>query len=170
MKKLMMIALAACAAAGCSVKKIEYTKNDKGEVSYRIYQNEHWLNTEGSGIRGGMTGEGRFEFAADGLQTSPSEEYNKMMSTTFQGFASLARLAASMYSPAAASIPLTTEAADPAATAKLVEAQADAKVALANAKADAAVKKIEAKAKAEAAAKCATGACTDGSCQDCTSK
>ena len=166
MKKLMMIALAAC-AAGCSVKKIEYTKNDKGEVSYRIYQNEHWLNTEGSGIRGGMTGDGKFEFAADGLQTSPSEEYNKMMSTTFQGFASLARLAASMYSPAAASIPLTTEAADPAATAKLVEAQGNATVALVNAKADAAAKKLEAKAKAEAAAKCPTGTCTDGTCQDC---
>lgn len=170
MKKLMMIALAACAAAGCSVKKIEYTKNDKGEISYRIYQNEHWLNTEGSGIRGGMTGEGRFEFAADGLQTSPSEEYNKMMSTTFQGFASLARLAASMYSPAAAGVPLSEEAADPQAIAAILAAQAAGKASVVNAKADRSVRKIDAKAKAEAAAKCATGACTDGSCQDCTSK
>ena len=41
MKKLMLIAAAAIALAGCSVKKVEYTKNDKGEVSYRIYDNDH---------------------------------------------------------------------------------------------------------------------------------
>ena len=45
--------------AGCSVTKVEYEKNDKGEVSYRIYRNDHWLKTESTGIRGGMTDGGR---------------------------------------------------------------------------------------------------------------
>ena len=126
MKKLMMIALAAC-AAGCSVKKIEYERNEKGEISYRIYSNDHWLKTEGSGLSGGMTKDGRFEFTAEGLKSSPSEEFNRTMATYTGAFVQLARLAAAMYSPAAASIPLTTDAADPAAVAKLVDAQSAAK-------------------------------------------
>ena len=62
MKKLMMMALAACAAmiTGCSVTKVEYEKNDKGKVSYRLYRNDHWLKTESTGLRGGMTDAGKF--------------------------------------------------------------------------------------------------------------
>lgn len=130
MKKLIiMFAVgAAILLTGCSVKKIEYEKTDKG-VSYRIYQNDHWLKTESTGIKGGMTDDGKFEFAAEGVKSSPSEEFNYTMKTYGDTFVQLARLAAACYSPGTASIPLTSEAADPDAVAKLVEAQAQAKAA-----------------------------------------
>ena len=100
MKKLMMIALAAC-AAGCSVTKVEYEKNDKGEVSYRLYRNDHWLKTESTGIRGGMSDAGKFEFAAEGMKASPSEEFNRTMQTYTTAFVQLAQIAAAAYNPSA---------------------------------------------------------------------
>ena len=102
MKK--MTVLAACAAmlaAGCSVTKIEYEKNDKGEVSYRLYRNDHWLKTESTGIKGGMTNEGKFEFAAEGMKSSPSEEFNRTMQTYTTAFVQLAQIAAAAYNPSA---------------------------------------------------------------------
>lgn len=101
MKKLLMIALAAC-AAGCSVKKIEYERNDKGVVSYRIYENDHWLKTESTGLRGGMTQDGRFEFEAAGMKSSPSEEFNRTMQTCTGAFVQLAQVFAAAYNPASA--------------------------------------------------------------------
>ena len=104
MKKLMMIALAACAVAGCSVKKIEYEKNDKGEISYRIYENDHWLKTESTGIKGGMTGDGRFVFEAEGMKSSPSEEFNRTMQTYTTAFVQLAQIAAAAYNPSSTGV------------------------------------------------------------------
>ena len=136
MKKLvMMIALAACAAAmtGCSVKKIEYEKNDKGEISYRIYENDHWLKTESTGIKGGMTADGRFLYEAEGMKASPSEEFNRTMQTYTTAFVQLAQIAAAAYNPSstgvktgtagtAATVGTTaTSAAAPAATTNAVD-------------------------------------------------
>ena len=178
MKKMMMMFAvgAAILATGCSVKKIEYEKTDKG-VSYRIYQNDHWLKTESTGIKGGMTNEGNFEFAAEGVKSSPSEEFNATMRTYGDTFVQLARLAAACYSPGTASIPLTSEAADADAVAKLVEAQAQAKAAEIAAKskretdkiaaqADAATKSktTESSTQATASGTQETADCTDGSC------
>ena len=88
-------------SAGCSVTKVEYEKNDKGEVSYRLYRNDHWLKTESTGIQGGMTNEGKFEFAAEGMRTSPSEEFNRTMQTYTTAFVQLAQIAAAAYNPSA---------------------------------------------------------------------
>ena len=103
MNKLMMIALAACAAAltGCSVTKVEYEKTDKGEVSYRLYRNSHWLKMEGEGMRGGMTTDGKFEFDLVGMKSSPSEEFNRTMQTYTTAFVQLAQIAAAAYNPSA---------------------------------------------------------------------
>ena len=170
MKKLMMMIAvgAAVLLTGCSVKKIEYEKTDKG-VSYRIYENEHWLKTESTGLRGGMTKDGNFEFAAEGVKSSPSEEFNATMRTYGDTFVQLARLAAACYSPGTASIPLTSEAADADAVAKLVEAQAQAKAAEIAAKSQRETNRIAAQAAAQAATKSSASAtattdCTDGSC------
>ena len=123
MKKLMMmIALAAC-AAGCSVKKIEYEKNDKGEVSYRIYENDHWLKTESTGIKGGMTGDGQFVFEAEGMKSSPSEEFNRTMQTYTTAFVQLAQIAAAAYNPSSTGVS-TTKAATSAATSTATPATA----------------------------------------------
>jgi len=178
MKKMMMMFAvgAAILMTGCSVKKIEYEKTDKG-VSYRIYENEHWLKTESNGLRGGMTKDGNFEFAAEGMKSSPSEEFNATMRTYGDTFVQLARLAAACYSPGTASIPLTSEAADADAVAKLVEAQAQAKAAEIAAKSKRETDKIAAQADAAAKSKTTesstqatasgtqeTADCTDGSC------
>lgn len=182
MKKLLiMFAVgAAILLTGCSVKKIEYEKTDKG-VSYRIYQNDHWLKTESTGIKGGMTEDGKFNFAAEGVKSSPSEEFNATMRTYGDTFVQLARLAAACYSPGTASIPLTSEAADADAVAKLVEAQAQAKAAEIAAKSQRETNKIAAQADAAAKSKatsatnttaCVDGSCTDNACTDgsCTAK
>ena len=122
MKKLMLIALAAF-AVGCSVKKIEYEKNDKGEVSYRIYENDHWLKTESTGIKGGMTGDGQFVFEAEGMKSSPSEEFNRTMQTYTTAFVQLAQIAAAAYNPSSTGVS-TTKAATSAATSAATPATA----------------------------------------------
>ena len=115
---------------------------------------------------GGMTKDGRFEFTAEGLKSSPSEEFNRTMATYTGAFVQLARLAAAMYSPAAASIPLTTEAADPAAVAKLVDAQSAAKSAEITAKSQKQTALIKAQSDAKIAEQNAAAA-NAAECTDC---
>ena len=187
MKKLMMVA--ACAAVfcgGCRAVKVENNGEEfladkdgnlvlvegqpvKCSKGWSVWHNSHWLNSEADSISASVKGRdgSEIQFGMNGLKSSPSEEFNKMMSTTFAGFASLARLAASMYSPGAASIPLTPEAADPDAVAKLVDAQSRAKTAEIAARADAKVKTAAATSSAAStsSSSSAAGDCTDGSCE-----
>lgn len=86
----------------------QQTLVDQGWV---VKEKSHWINGEVDGLSASINKDGSVSFNLNGAKSSPSEEFNKMMSTTFAGFASIARLAASMYSPAAASVPLTSEAA-----------------------------------------------------------
>ena len=105
MKKLMLIAALAALAAGCGVKKINYEKKVDREgittTSYRIYQNDHWLNTKASAFKGGMTSDGKFEFEGEGLQSSPSEEFNAAMKTYTSAIVQLMQIAAAAYNPSA---------------------------------------------------------------------
>ena len=126
MKKLMIM-IAACVAmvvAGCSVTKVEYDKNDKGEVSYRLYRNSHWLKMEGEGMRGGMSNEGKFEFDLEGMKSSPSEEFNRTMQTYTTAFVQLAQIAAAVYNPSASAAiqSATTKQGGTAAQAEVTEA------------------------------------------------
>ena len=101
MKKLMMVFAvgAAILVTGCSVTKVNYEKDDSGKVSYRLYRNDHWLKTSASGLRGGMTNDGKFEFSAEGMEASPSEEFNRTMQTYTTAFIQLAQIAAAAYNP-----------------------------------------------------------------------
>ena len=101
--------------AGCSVTKINYEKDEKGVVSYRLYRNDHWLKTSGTGISGGMTKDGKFEFAAEGLERSPSEEFNRTMMTYTSAFIQLAQIAAAAYNPSSTGV-IATKAATSSAT------------------------------------------------------
>ena len=94
----LVFALALC-FAGCSVTKINYEKDEKGVVSYRLYRNSHWLKMEGEGMRGGMSGDGKFEFDLEGMKSSPSEEFNRTMQTYTTAFVQLAQIAAAAYNP-----------------------------------------------------------------------
>ena len=100
---------------GCSVTKVEYERNDKGETSYRLYRNDHWLKTESTGIQGGMTKDGKFEFAAEGMRSSPSEEFNRTMQTYTTAFVQLAQIAAAAYNPSASSAIQSAASKDSAA-------------------------------------------------------
>ena len=171
MNKLMIVA--ACAAVamfgGCRSIEIENKGEGKG---WSVDVFSHWMNSEADNIAASISPDGTVTFNMNGMKSNPSEEFNKMMNTTFTGFASLARLAAAMCSPGAASIPLTTDAADPEAVAKLVNAQSAAKTAEINAKSQRQTALIKAQSDAAIAEKQATatatpsaaGECTDGSC------
>ena len=167
MKKLLMVA--ACAAVamfgGCRSIEIENKGEGKG---WSVDVFSHWMNSEADNIAASISPDGTVTFNMNGMKSTPSEEFNKMMGTTMQSFTAMARLAASMYSPGAASIPLTPEAADPEAVAKLVNAQSAAKAAEIAAKSQRETAKIKAQSDAAIAEKNAAqqGAttCTDGSC------
>ena len=98
---LCLIFALALVVSGCSVTKVNYERDEKGVVSYRLYRNDHWLKTSGTGISGGMTKDGKFEFAAEGLERSPSEEFNRTMMTYTSAFIQLAQIAAAAYNPSA---------------------------------------------------------------------
>ena len=103
--RLLAFAAIALVLAGCSVTKIEYNSNAKGETSYKIYRNGHWLKTEADTLRGGMAKNGSFEFSADGLKSSPSEEFNRTMQTYTGAFLQLAAVAMGRVPAAAAGVP-----------------------------------------------------------------
>ena len=96
----LVFALALC-FAGCSVTKINYEKDEKGVVSYRLYRNSHWLKMEGEGMRGGMSGDGKFEFDLEGMKSSPSEEFNRTMQTYTSALVQFMQIAAAAYNPSA---------------------------------------------------------------------
>lgn len=98
---LLLLLVCAFVFAGCSVTKVNYERDEKGVVSYRLYRNSHWLKTEGEGMRGGMTGDGKFEFDLEGMRSSPSEEFNRTMMTYTSAFIQLAQIAAAAYNPSA---------------------------------------------------------------------
>ena len=110
---LCLIFALALVVSGCSVTKVNYEKDEKCVVSYRLYRNDHWLKTSGTGISGGMTKDGKFEFAAEGLERSPSEEFNRTMQTYTTAFIQLAQIAAAAYNPSASA---ATKSAEPAQT------------------------------------------------------
>ena len=174
MKKLIaIIAMAACAAAftGCSVKKIEYEKDAEGKISYRTYENDHWLKTESTGIKGGMTGDGQFVFEAEGMKSSPSEEFNRTMQTYTTAFVQLAQIAAAAYNPSASqAVATAAKSASTSATPSVVvnTQQAETSAAAASKEKEAAAS--PAAASAQTAAECKD--CTDpqaaGNCTDCS--
>ena len=188
MKKLMMIA--ACAAVamfgGCRSVTVEnygeeVLKNADGSPvivngnvvksskGWSVSQLSHWMNSEADALSAGVKGcdGSEISFNMNGMKSSPSEEFVKSLMT----FAYVARIAAAMYSPGAATVPLTTEAADPDAVAKLVSAQSAAKAAEIAAKSQRETAKIKAQSDAKIAEKQATatpsdaGECAGGSCE-----
>lgn len=101
---------------GCSATKVEYEKKADGEISYRIYRNGHWLKLEAEGMSGGMTGDGEFKIALDGMKSSPSEEFNRTMQTYTTAFIQLAQIAAAAYNPSASAALQNVSANQSAAT------------------------------------------------------
>jgi hypothetical protein len=137
---LMLTTLTGCIAfvfVGCRHVSVENRGEGKG---WCIGITSNMMKSELENLKATVSPDGSITYEMGGLASSPSEELAKsLMTMTY-----IARLAAAMYSPAAASVPLSEEAADPAAVASLVKAQAEAKAILAKAKAEAAALKSQA--------------------------
>ena len=120
MKKMLTITCLALLGVlllpGCSATKVEYDKKPDGTVSYRIYRNGHWLKLEAEGMSGGMTGDGEFNIALDGMKSSPSEEFNKTMKTYTSAVVQLAQIAAAAYNPSSSAALQNVSANQSAAT------------------------------------------------------
>ena len=127
MKKLMMLFAvgAAILMTGCTSTKVEFEKNDKGEIKYEITRRDHWLKTDASGLQGSMTKDGDFSVAADGLASSPSEEFNKTMKTYSAAIVSMMQIAAAAYNPSSSGV-VAAKAAEPAQTVVNVQPAAAA--------------------------------------------
>lgn len=167
MKRVMIMAACAALAAGCSVTKIEYHQNEKGETSYRIYRNGHWLKTEAEGMSGGMSADGKFSIALDGMRSSPSEEFNRTMQTYTGAFIQLAQIAAAAYNPSS-SAAASGRIASAAGNSGVPETQTSQTPKLQDAKSAAdspATQTSQSAAKASAAA---AVTCADGKCEDTT--
>ena len=109
MKKLMMIALAACAAVmtGCRAVTVENYGEEiardaeskpvtlaDGRIQtvkkgWKVRHNQHWMNTKADSIEAHIKPED-ISFAMNGLNTQPSEELNKMVGTSLDGLTKLA--------------------------------------------------------------------------------
>ena len=154
----LVFALALC-FAGCSVTKINYEKDEKGVVSYRLYRNSHWLKMEGEGMRGGMSGDGKFEFDLEGMKSSPSEEFNRTMQTYTTAFVQLAQIAAAAYNPSSSASAANISRGD--AETRSVASQSSTGN---NAAASQTSQQSQTSQSNCTDGSCTTGACTDGSC------
>ena len=141
---LVLTTLTGCIAfvfVGCRTISVA-----KGSEGWEVTVRSNMMKSELDGMEAEISPDGSVKWKMGGLSSSPSEELAKsLMTMTY-----IARLAAAMYSPAAASVPLSEEAADPAAVASLVKAQAEAKAIIAKAKAEAAALKAQAQSSTNA--------------------
>ena len=158
MKKLKMVALAACAAAmlaGCHTAHIEVLGD--GKWSADIYDN--LVRRDIKSFTGTVKEGGQFEFAINGYQTDTSEQLPAFTREMWSGLAILGRIAGSTVNPAVAAVPLTQEAASAADVERLVKANAELKAQVAAAKAEAAAKAGNGEQGT------GNGNCADGSCE-----
>ena len=164
MKKLLIATICGLALAGCRTVTVENNGVDEQGRSkgWSVAVKSNMMKSELDSMETTVNPDGTITYKMGGLTSSPSEEFAKSLMT----FTYIARIAAAMYSPAAASVPLTEEAADPQAIAAIIAAQAAAKTSAINAKADAAARK----AAAPNAANTANAGCADGSCTDTEAK
>jgi len=165
MKKMITLAamvatLTGCIAifSGCSTLSVENRGVDeKGQSrGWCVTRKSNMIKQDLTDFEASINPDGTIGVKFGTLASAPSEEFAKSLMT----FAYVARIAAAMYSPGAATVPLSSEAADPQALAAALTAQANAQATTIKAKSDAATAKIQ----AEAAAKSATSTCTDGNC------
>ena len=116
MKKLMMIALVACAAVitGCRAVTVENYGEEiardaeskpvtlaDGRIQtvkkgWRVHHNQHWMTTRADSIEAHIKPED-IAFAMNGLNTQPSEELNKLVGTSLDGLTKLVVACADAY-------------------------------------------------------------------------
>lgn len=116
MNRLMMIALAACAAVltGCRAVTVENYGEEiardadekpvtlaDGRIQtvkkgWKVHHNQHWMTTRADSIEAHVKPED-IAFAMNGLNTQPSEELNKLVGTSLDGLTKLVVACADAY-------------------------------------------------------------------------
>lgn len=154
MKKSMIAALvaAAMAVAGCHTAHVKVTPDGGWEAD--LYDN--MISRDIKSFTGEVKEGGQFKFALNGYQSDVSEQLPAFTREMWQGVALGMRLGLTAASPAVATVPLTTEAADANAVAQAVSAQGQARAQV-----------LEAKAKLKAAQR-EDGSCGEADCSTCT--
>ena len=132
---LATLAVAVC-TAGC---QLTHVKTPEWEASLR----SHWFKRDVDKLEVQRNADGSYSVSLNGYHSDASEQFNQMLQQSFQGLALLGRLAGAAVNPAVASVPLTTEAADPDAVAKIQREVNSAKVELARIKEEASVAKAK---------------------------
>lgn len=132
MKKLIAIAIAATALAGCHTAHIEVGPD--GTWSADIYDN--FIRREFKGFKAEVAEGGKFKAEVNGYATDASEQLPAFTKEMWAGLGILGRIAATTVNPAASAVPLTQDAANATDVAALVKAANEAKTQLANAKAE----------------------------------
>lgn len=155
MHKLIIVA-SAVALAGCTTAHI---KTPEWEATVK----SHWLKRDVDKFRVQRLADGSYSVDLNGYKTDASEQFPAWTREMWSGLGILGRLAAATINPAAASVPLTAEAADADKVSALVKAGGEAKAALASAKAE--LEKAKAELAAAQAAQTTEEDCADGSCE-----
>lgn len=133
-KQLAFVAACAAAAALCGCRSVEVKNYGEEFLVYKdgapvlidgkpvkcskgwsVDHASHWLNTEADGISAEITPEHVVKFSMNGMKSSPSEEYNKMMATTMGAFVQMMQIAAAAYNPSASGV-AAAKTAKPAQT------------------------------------------------------
>lgn len=157
MKKIIIPMLAsACMLAGCTTTTIETDE-------WKVKSMSHWLKRDVDRLSVERTKDG-YKVNVNGYRSDASEQLPAFTREMWDGIGILGRLAGSVFNPAVASVPLTSDPADANAIAQIQQSLANSKAAEAAAKAELAKAKAElAKAKAEAKA-ASDGDCPNGEC------
>ena len=149
MKRILATVVLAAMAAGC---QLTHVKTDEWEVSMR----SHWFKRDVDKFEVTRSADGSYSVSLNGYKSDASEQFPAFTREMWGGLAILWRIAAATVNPTAAAVPLTTEAADAEAIAKLQRELAAAKAEL-----------VRAKAAATAIPELATNATA---CADCETK
>ena len=113
MKKLMIIATAAAAAAGCQTAHVKVDGDGKWEATVR----SHWFSREIADLSGEVMEGGKFKFALNGYKGDVSEQLPAFTREMWQGLAFLGQIAAATVNPAAASVAAPASTGGPQFTA-----------------------------------------------------
>ena len=156
MKKLIAIAIAAAALAGCQSVAI---KTPEWEATIK----SHWFRRDVDKLAVQRLADGSYSVDLNGYKGDASEQLPAFTKEMWSGLGILGRIAATAVNPAASAVPLTAEAADADKVSALVKASAEAKAALASAKAE--LEKAKAELAAAQAAQTTEAECSGGDCE-----
>lgn len=159
MKKLIAIAIAATALAGCGTVEV----NCEGDGKWNAKVRNSWLRRDIDGFEANIEEGGKFSVKLNAVKSDVSEQLPTFTREMWAGLGILGRIAATAVNPAASAVPLTAEPADADKVSALVKASAEAKAALASAKAELA--KAKAELAAAQAAQTTEAECSGGDCE-----